>query len=47
MLYQAISAEDYQHLNGADLLEHYIDIIGMGSYQWKLFLLCGCGWAAE
>ncbi|KAJ3257669.1 hypothetical protein HDU77_002642 [Chytriomyces hyalinus] len=21
--------------------------IGMGSYQWRLFLLCGCGWFAD
>jgi MFS family permease len=30
-----------------ELLSDCITTIGMGSYQWKLFFLCGLGWAAD
>ena len=30
-----------------ELLNENIQIIGMGAYQWKLFFLCGLGWAAD
>jgi MFS family permease len=35
-------AEDPQ-----DVLNNCLESIGMGSYQWKLFTLCGLGWAAD
>jgi hypothetical protein len=41
------SCEDIKDLVGIELLEHYTELIGMGKYQWHLFFLCGCGWAAE
>ena len=30
-----------------DYLNDIISEIGMGSYQWKLFILCGFGWLAD
>ena len=29
------------------ILSSCLDTIGMGRYQWKLFMLCGLGWAAD
>lgn len=31
----------------SELLADAIDEIGMGSYQWKLFFLCGVGWMCD
>ena len=30
-----------------EVLSKQLSLIGMGSYQWKLFVLCGMGWVAD
>jgi hypothetical protein len=31
----------------AKVINRAIADMGMGRYQWELFLLCGCGWMAD
>jgi MFS family permease len=34
-------------LEQRELLAECIEKIGMGRHQWRLFFLCGCGWACD
>jgi hypothetical protein len=33
--------------NQARLVNHAVQVIGMGKYQWALFGLCGYGWLCD
>lgn len=35
------------HLGKSKVINRAIADMGMGRYQWQLFVLCGCGWMAD
>lgn len=35
------------HTGKAKVINRAIQDIGMGRYQWELFVLCGFGWIAD
>ena len=43
----AASGHDSAYDRKSKVINKAIQDIGMGSYQWKLFALCGFGWLAD
>jgi len=29
------------------VINHFVDKVGFGRYQWQLWVLCGCGWITD
>lgn len=44
---KGFEGQSTKRLTQTELVSECIEHIGMGPYQWKLFFLCGLGWAAD